>query len=66
MKRISLNVDDQTAAIISSGVEDGVSMTAMIKRSASLYKFLMDLSESGQKILIEDQQGKVREVILIK
>jgi hypothetical protein len=61
-KRLSVNVADDVAdAINTLHVKHGWTISDVIRRAISTYKFIDEETENGAKILIE-RDGNIREV----
>ena len=61
-KRININFTDEAMANLNE-LSEGLSMSDVIRKSITIFKWAKDIKEDGGKILIE-KDGKVREVEL--
>lgn len=59
--RLSVNVNDETAAALRSLAQDSeTSVTEMIRRATGLYKFVQDEMEDGKTLELVDKDNKGR------
>lgn len=64
MTRLSVNLNDATAeAIRASQERRQTTATEVIRRSVSVYKFLMEAQEGGSRIETVDAEGRVTRVV---
>jgi hypothetical protein len=66
--RLSVNLSDEAATALRSYVgRHGATVTEAIRRGISILKYLDDLRDEGQKILVSDKDGKnIREVVFFQ
>lgn len=65
--RLSVNLNHETAAALKDLAKDqGLSMTEVMRRAISVYKFVIDERDAGRKIHTMDQDGRnVREMVMM-
>jgi hypothetical protein len=55
MKRLSVNINDHTAVALEDlAVTGDVTVTEVIRRAVSVYKFVMDETDAGKTLQIHD------------
>ncbi len=63
--KMSVNLSKTVVdALRSIANKRGISMTEALRRAISTEKFLMDETDGGSKILIEDEKHKIRQLLL--
>lgn len=63
--KISANLSVQVVEALKSIAKDrGISMTEALRRAIGTEKFLLDADKEGSKILIEDKDHRMRQIIL--
>lgn len=66
MTRLSVNINDDTAAALRSlAEEDGVTITEVVRRAVSVYKFFDEAKEAGKTIQLVDRDEKVTAVQMV-
>jgi predicted transcriptional regulator len=65
--RLSVNLSQETAAALKNLANDqGLSMTEVMRRAISIYKFVIDERDAGRKIHTMDADGRnVREMVMM-
>jgi tRNA pseudouridine-54 N-methylase len=65
--RLNVNLNQETAnALKELSESQGLTMTEVIRRSISIFKYLTDEIEAGRKIHTMDQDGRnVREMVMM-
>ena len=64
-KQVTVNFPEETLkAICYLSEKTGLTRTEILTKSIGLYGFVKDIISNGGKILIEDKNGEIREVIL--
>jgi hypothetical protein len=66
--RLSVNLSNEAAMALRSYVQrHGITVTEAIRRAISLLKYIDELRNEGQKILVSDKAGKnIREVVFFQ
>lgn len=62
MTRLSININDETAASLQSQLP-AVSVTERVRRAVALYGFLDAAMQRGERIRLIDRDGSVRELV---
>jgi hypothetical protein len=66
MTRLSVNINDDTAAALRSlAEEDGVTITEVVRRAVSVYKFFDEAKDAGKTIQLVDRDEKVTSVQMV-
>jgi hypothetical protein len=64
-KRVNVNLDPKTLQSLQwIAQKRGISMTEVIKRAIDLEGFVLSENEQGSRLLIERQDGQLREVLV--
>ncbi|UPG92869.1 ribbon-helix-helix protein, CopG family [Luteibacter aegosomatissinici] len=62
--KLTVNLsDDVTQALRALAAEKGISLTEVLRQAISMERFLSQEVNEGKKILIEDKDGSMRQVI---
>ena len=63
--KISANLSIEVVDTLKSiARKQGISMTEALRRAIGTEKFLLDSEEEGSKILIEDREKRIRQLVL--
>ena len=66
MTKLSININDETAAFLNETKEKkNINVTEQIRRAVSLYQYLHDAQEAGEEIHTVSRTGKRTRVILL-
>lgn len=66
MPRLSVNINDETAeALRALSDRRDVSITEIVRRAVSVYKFIDDRTQEGRRISTTDKSGKDVEFLAI-
>lgn len=64
--RLSVNINDETAdALRQLAEEDGTTITEVVRRAVSVYKFFDDAKDAGKTIQLIDRDEKVTAVQML-
>lgn len=64
MVKLTVNLSQEVIDAVEELAERvGCTRTEVLRRAIGTHKYMMDEVRKGNKILIEDKQGKLREVI---
>jgi hypothetical protein len=65
--KISVNLSDEVlAALRELSARDNVTMTEVLRRAISTFKFLQDAQRDGKSVLLRDPQTKETERIIFQ
>jgi len=64
--RLSVNINDDTAAVLQRHKAKGVSITETIRRAIALLDLVEREHDNGSKLQLVDKQGHVRELLLLR
>lgn len=63
MPRLNVNVNDETArALRAMAEEESTSVTEVVRRAVSVYKFFDDAREHGKSVQLVDRENNVTSV----
>lgn len=64
--KMSLNVNEETRDfLVKARDEEGRTITEIIRRAVSIYKFFVEAKASGKTILIEHEDGSQQKVTFL-
>ena len=64
--RLNVNINDETAAALRQLAEDeGTTVTEIVRRAVSVYKFFEDARDEGQSIQLVTKDEKVTSIQLV-
>ncbi len=62
--KLTVNIANDNLAIVKElASKQSTNMTTVINKAIQVEKFIQEVRDRGEKILIEDRSGKVKEVI---
>lgn len=63
--KLSVNLSEDVAGALKDlATHEGISMTEALRRAIGTEKFLRDEISKGHKVLIEDDEKKLKEIVL--
>ncbi len=64
--RLNVNLNQETADALKEIADDaGISLTEAVRRAISVYKFVDDEIESGNRVQTVNPNGEVRQLVLM-
>lgn len=64
--RLSVNMNDETALALREIADYyGITVTEAVRRAISVAKFIDDKTREGSTVLVEDRNGKQRELVMM-
>jgi len=64
-KRLSVNLSEKAYKDLEAMADEaGISMTEVVRKAIGMEKFLTDAQNKNQKILLEDANGKVQQIVV--
>ena len=66
MKRLNININDETVAILEREREkSGVSATETTRRAFAIFDYIFTEARKGNRIFVEDRNGKSVELVFL-
>jgi hypothetical protein len=66
-QRLSVNINDETATALNQLAErDGVTITEVVRKAISIYKFVDDQIQAGKRLQLADDKNNVVVLQLIR